>query len=273
MASQQEVVLAALSTLAAVLYFWVAWLQSKRTVAGPARGALLGFVFWWGGLGVISILTLVFTFGAPIESAGLIGARIIVYSLLIVIFAMLAGLAYYLVFLYTGRSRTFWLIAAFYVLMTVMLVWLIEGHSPHIADNTPHINPGDDNQVTFHPHDEPPVWASAMFSLGIVLPPLAAAVAYALLFFRTHDTTARYRIAMVSTGFVLWFGYSALGTLAGIVTGSVEQSFIQQLVGQLMGLLAAALTAMAYHPPRWVERRLALRGLTDPAPPSRPPRP
>lgn len=263
MATQEESVLAALGAVAAFLYLWVAWLQAKRPAHGPARGALRGFVIWWAGLGILGFLTLFFTFGPELSAYGLNVMRTVIYLLLAGIFLMLGGLAYYLLYLYTGSRRTVIPIAAFYVLMTVLLVFLIEGFDPHIADNAVHLEPGEESAVEFHTHEEPPAWASATFSLGIIAVPLAAAIAYALLFFRTDDRTARYRIALVSTGFVLWFAYSILGTLAGLVAGSTTQSFMQQLIGQLLGVLAATLTLLAYHPPRRLQRRFGLRRVDE----------
>ncbi len=263
MATQEESILAALGAVAALLYLWVAWLQSKRPAHGPAQGAIRGFVIWWAGLGLLGFLTLFFTFGPDLATYGLTVVRIVIYALLGGIFVMLAGLAYYLLYLYTGSRRTLIAIAVFYVLMSALLVFLIEGFDPHIADNAVHIEPGEESAVEFHTHEEPPAWASATFSLGIIVVPLAAAIAYALLFFRTDDRTARYRIAMVSSGFVLWFAYSALGTLAALVSGSTTQSFMQQLIGQLLGVLAATLTLLAYHPPRRLQRRFGLRRVDE----------
>ncbi len=280
MATQEESILAALGAVAAFLYFGVAWLQSRRRVHAPAQGALRGFIIWWAGLGALGLLTLFFTFGPGIESYGLGVVRLVIYALLGGIFVMLAGLAYYLLYLYTGRPRTLWYIAGYYALMMVLLVYLIEGFDPHIADNAVHLMAGESGEVIFHTHREPPAWASATFSLGIVGPPLAAALAYALLYFRTHDKTARFRIALVSTGFVLWFAYSAVGALAALVTDSTTQSFTQQLVGQFLGVLAAALTLVAYNPPRRLQDRFGLRRVDQaaidvrelPRAPGRPPR-
>lgn len=262
MATQEEVLISVLGTVASILYFVVARIQAKREVSGEAQSALRGFIIWWAGLGGLGVVTVFLTLGPGLESMGLNGVRAVIYGLFAVIYVAFGGLVYYLAFLYTGLARTRWIVTVFYAAMFLFLVWLIEAHSPHVAP----IHAGETNagEVAFHLHDEPSAFASGFLGLGLVVPPLLAALAYALLFFRTHDATARYRIGMVSTGFVLWFLYSTVGTIARIITDS-DQSFAGRITGQLLGVMAATLTLLAYEPPRWIRQRLRLREL-GPAP-------
>lgn len=251
-ASATEAILGGLALVAAVLYFFVARLQAQRKVSAEARGPLRGFIIWWAGLGLLGLTTALFTFGPGTGSFGLAGARAITYTTFAGIFVMLSGLVYYLLYLYTGSRGTVYVAAAFYSLLFLFMVWLVEAHAPHVGAD--HIT----GERAFHLHEAPPAWASLGFGVSLVLPPLAAAVAYFLLFFRTHDRTARYRIAMVSGGLVLWLGFSLMGTIARTATGE-SQGFGGQLTSQLLGVLSATLVLLAYDPPKFVQRRLGLR--------------
>lgn len=262
MAEPQEVALALVGLMASGLYGYVAFLQARRTADGEGRLALRGFVLWWAGLAALGVITAAMTFAGDLSRFGMIGIRVWIYGLFFLIFAACGGLVHYMLFLYTGRAWVRGVAYGFYVAMAVFLVWLVEAHAPHIA--IAHEGQPDAGEVAFHLHDEPAAWTGPALSLGLILPLIVSAIAYGVLFFRTHDRTARYRIAMVSTGFILWFAYSLIGTVFRIVADVAEQGFVGQLLGQILGVLAAMLTMWAYRPPMVLQRRFGLRDLAHP---------
>lgn len=67
--------------------------------------------------------------------------------------------------------------------------------------------------------DEAPAWADLLFSRSLLLPSLVAAGAYFALFFRAKDAKVRYRILLLSGGFILWMGFSIGSTLSRFATG------------------------------------------------------
>lgn len=260
MVTMQDGVIGGLAAVAAILYLAVARLQAKRHVSQEARPALVGFILWWGGLGLIGLVTAVLRFGPALDEHGLIVYRFVFYPLVALIFVMVAGLVYYLLYLYTGRSSGLYVVGLFYALLFVLLVWLMEAHGLHFAEAGGHA--GEEPGVRVHSHEPTPGWADLVLGVGLILPPFFAAIAYGLLFFRTKDLTARFRIAFVSAGFILWFGFSLLGTLSRALTGT-ERSFAGQVTGQLLGLLAAVLVLIAYDPPRRVRERFGIRAIDD----------
>ncbi len=270
MASHEESILAVLGAVAAALYLFVARLQAKRTVSDDARPALNGFILWWAGLGALGLLGLFFEFGPDLSAQGMVVVSVVIYIFLAIIMALMAGLVHYLLYLYTGRKGTIYLAYGFYGFMMLFSVWYLQAHDPHIAMG--HLGTPQEGEVAYHLHTEPATWVSAFFSFGLILPALGAAIAYALLFFRTQDPTARYRIAMVSVGLILWFLFSTANTVGRVVSDSNEQGFTSQLISQLLGVFAATLTLLAYQPPRWIRDRLGLREMAEPRIPE-PPKP
>lgn len=258
MVTVQEAVIGTLGAVASILYAWVAIMQARRRVSDHARPALWGFVAWWAGLSFLGFYGLIGQLTADPVSLGLAGFRLFLYPIILLLVAMCAGLVHYLLFLYTGRRAVLWWTLAFFVIWAAALSYSIEGFTPAVGDDPATAAPGPE----FYTIDEPPTWLAAFVGLGLILPLLGAAVAYALLYFRTDDATGKYRIALVSTGFVLWFLYSALGSLGRLISGDNEQSFTSELIGQLLGLLAASLTLLAYKPPRII-RAKGIRGLQD----------
>ncbi len=258
MVTVEDATLGGLGAVASILYVVVAAMQAKRPVSAAARPALYGFVFWWSGLALLGIYGLVTRFVADPLEYGLTGYRAILYPLVVIVLGMCAGLVYYLLFLYTGNRKVLWVSVGFFAVWFALWLFSIEAFTPMVGDDPSTSQPGPE----FYTAETPPVLLSAVVGLGLILPLLGSAIAYALLYFRSDDATAKYRIAMVSGGFVLWFLYSALGSVTRIATGDAEQGFMQQLLGQLFGLVAATLTLLAYKPPAFV-RAKGIRSLRD----------
>lgn len=257
----QELILQSIALVASGIYFIVAYALSRRSVEAHARRAHRAFVLWWAGLGVIGIAGAFFSLGVPLGAFGPVGARVILYGLVGLIFAMLAGLLYYLLYVYTGNPVNLRRVVLFYAALMVLFVYLTESQEPYIDDS------GAEPELAYadeRPSGDP---LGLAFSLALVLPPLAAAVAYLGLYWRVPDTTSRYRILMVSGGIVLWFTYSALNSITQGLLDIQDPPFAARLAGQLLGVLAALMVLAAYLPPGPVRRRLHVRSIfEEPAP-------
>lgn len=251
----QEGLLDALSGIAAVVYAVVAYVQLRRPVSAEGRSARNGFVLWWAGVAFIGLFGLAIGRLADTETWSLTTYRILLYTFIPIIFVALGGLVYYLLYLYTGRGTILRYVVAFYLIMTVAFVVFVEAQDPFIGPDP------DTGETGLQYANEAPAWASLLFSLALLLPPFAAAVAYFALWFQTKDRTVRYRILLVSGGFVLWMGFSLLGSLTRFASGVEEQGFAAQLIGQLLGLLSAALVLLAYYPPPFMRKALNVRAL------------
>ncbi len=246
----QDLSLATVTFVASIIYIAVGVLFLRRHVDPQARLAQYGFSAWWLALGMVGIISLPLGLGLNLPDAGLTVWRIFLYTFFPALFLGLGGLVYYLAYLYSGNARLRFPILVFYVLLTALLVWLIEGFSPHLG-----INEEGETDVLFEP--EQPRWASLLFSMALVLPPLAASGAYLMLYRRVDRREERYRILLVGGGILLWFGYSLLNTILSFAAQTEnEPSFGSQMVGALLGLASSTLVLLAFWPPRRIRRWL-----------------
>ncbi len=246
--SSAELGLEGIRLTASVLYAVVGLLVLRRKVDADSRLAQLGFAAWWVGLAILGLLNIPLALGWDLLAGGLVAWSLYVYAVFAILFAALAGLVYYLIFLYTGK-RTAWVpVAAFYGVMLAYMIYLIEWFGPYIGVE-------DGARALLFAQEHPPV-ALLMFSMGLSLPPLAAAAAYMALFFRLDGREARYRILLVSLGLGLWFMYSVFGTLFRFIT-ETEETYAGLVVAQVVGLVAALMVLAAYAPPRPVRRWIA----------------
>lgn len=244
----EDWVLQGLRITAMVVYAIVGIIVLRRRPMPDARLANLGFALWWLGLAALGVLSIPAGFGWNLAEQGLVVWRLWIYLLIPMIYVALAGLLYYLLYLYTGRRAIYRPVAAFYLAMTGYLVWLVEGGRPFLTTD-------EAGQAMVDFADPIPEWATLLWSVLLVLPVLAAAVAYGVLFFRTHDREARFRIALVASAIILWFSFSLINTVLGFGS-EAEASFVEQAISQSLGLLAAVMTLFAFAPPPPVRRWL-----------------
>lgn len=243
--SQTTLLLSALgSVVTSALYLYIGIVLRRRAVSAEAHLANGMFVLWWLGLGGIGLLgagmTVLYTTGhLPIW---LYQANTS-FSLL-VIFAALWGLQFYLVYLYTGSRRSFAPLGAFYALLALATMALIEytGTPDAIVDNGWSLRTAP--RVEFTP------LFSLVFVALLIGPQMVAAVAYARLYRRARDRTQRYRIALVTTAILVWFGSSLVATAL-----EASQSVGWQLTSRIISVLGATTILFAYRPPTWVQRR------------------
>jgi hypothetical protein len=253
-----------LSAVGAALYLYIGFVLGKRPTSDEARLAARGFQAWWYGLGGISLVAIVFTF---VSLTDLVAYLAFIYLVIIGIFVALAGLVYYLLYVYTGRRSLWKPVALVYLALTVFLVWFIHGFGgvclyPDEATAGCQLpqnwEAGDD--PTFSSFEERPEWVGTLFSVLLVLPPLLAALAYFLLFFQVKETTQKYRVAMVSVGFIFWFGTSFLSQVLGL-----NQSETWGYVSSSIGLVASVIILMAFKPPAWIQKRLGVQAIAQEA--------
>ena len=235
----------AFSLATAALYVAVGRTVRHRGVSDRASSRALGlFVLWWYAIAAFSVLGAARTLAAALGYLGLPYHVLLSYLSLLPLVAALWGLVYYLVFVHTGNER--WLgplgmmHAGLFVGFLALSVWLrpvaVEAGEWSVTIGYARTLSG-------------PLVAVLLATL--LGPVLLAAVAYATLWFRTKDRAARYRVALVSGSFIVWFGSAALASASALV-GSAWWPYASRLVG-----LAATLTLLAaYRPPAPVRRWL-----------------
>lgn len=246
--TSNTLLISALASLATSgLYLYIGFVLRKRRVSPESRLANNMFVLWWmalGGIGVLgATMTLVYTTGV---------LQVWFYQaytsfLLIVLFAALWGLQYYLVYLYTGSPRSFAPLGVFYSILLFATLGLMAyiGAPESLTDNG--------WQLRTSPRVELTQAFSLLFIVVLIGPQMVAAVAYARLYRKARDRTQRYRIALVTTAILVWFGSSLVATAL-----EASQSIAWQLASRLISVLGATTILFAYKPPGFIQRKYGI---------------
>ena len=238
--------------LAAGIYAYVGWRLSKRVISSSrAQLAWGSFTVWWYGLAATTLI------GALLSLLGAVGFTSLplfvtaTYINLLIICLALCGLLYYLIYLFTGNIRSLILLAIFYLIYYILLVYYITASSPDDV----HIGRWNTTLV-FHSPLTGPFFVIILVLL--LLPQIIGGLAYFTLYFRVSDLTQKYRVLLVSWGIIVWF-ISPLIAQAG---GLAQQDW-WQLTSRCIGLAAALTILIAYLPPRWLKQRYGILSLND----------
>jgi len=253
-ATLQTYLVMALQIASGVLYTVVGVRAGHRRVSQEAMLAVNLFQFWWYGLAALSFISPALLVGVAAFGQLPIPLWVALVDILLGMLCLaFLGLVYYLVYLYTGKRGWLWPLAIFYGVLFFGILALIAYMNPqgYIGSGV-NAKPQYEHDITGSP-------AAAVFGLALIVPPLAAAIAYSLLFFRVHDPTARYRISLVSGSFILWFGSSLAAQLLNVTAASNPA---WQLASMTISLLAAATVLIAYLPPKWLQTRLGVESIT-----------
>jgi len=237
---------------AAGIYGYVGWRLSKRVISSAeARLAWWSFTVWWYGL---AVTTLIGGFQNLFGVVGLTSLPLFVtatYLNMLAICIALWGLLYYLIYLFTGNSRSRVPLAIFYITYYFMLVYYITTSIPSDVSvsrwNT---------TLTYRAPLTGPFFGVVVVLL--LLPQIIGGLAYFTLYFRVPEVTQKYRVLLVSWSIIIWF-LSPLIALAG----GIGQQDWWQLASRFIGLAAALTILMAYLPPRWLKQRYGIISLSD----------
>lgn len=221
-----------------------------RHVAGPARRAALAFGVWWYFLSFNAIQTGLRGMAAAFDLVppdGVVESSLVAlsYAAVIALCAGVAGLLYFLVYLFRGSERAFWPIVGFYAAYAVVAVYAYSLLQPN----------GVAAGKWFAGVTTGSTIGSAFFAIMVLLlfvPQIGGAVAYGALYFRLESAEKRYRVALVSTSLAVWLTLTLLAPFLGL--GRYEW---WAAGGRLVGLAAALAVLLAYHPTRAIRARLA----------------
>jgi hypothetical protein len=241
-----------LSLIAAGTYAYVGWWLSKRVVSSAqARLAWQSFTIWWYAL---AVTTLIRSFQNLLGALEMIDLTLFITANYISILATciaLWGLLYYLIYLFTGNSRSLVPLTIFYMIYYVFLVYYITASMPNNVEITRW-----DTNLSYENTLDGPLFVTLIVLL--LLPQIIGGFAYFTIYFRVSDVTQRYRILLVSWSIIVWF----LSPVLGLAGGLSEQDW-WQLASRLIGLGAASAILIAYLPPRWVKQRYGIISLSD----------
>ena len=251
----------ALAIASGIVYGAVGYQVGRRPTSPKEHLAMRMFQVWWFGLAGLSVFTPLVAILSLFGMDSLDVMLVLVQVLLLAVFAAIAGLVYYLLYLYTGRQGVMWFVIPYFVVMIVWLQYLLT-----MADISGWGVPPDGGPKTFLGPDgdrlETDPAQGLLFGLLVGVPPLLSAIAFFLLYFKTDQPEQKYRIAMVAGALTMWFGSSLVGTITGLSNDpSTQQAW--RLASGLVGLFASLAVYVAYKPPAWIRRRI---GMDEPAP-------
>jgi phosphotransferase system glucose/maltose/N-acetylglucosamine-specific IIC component len=253
MATLLDVTQTSLDIAIVAVYGFVGWVIARRRVEGPARLANSLFSTWWAILAILTALGIAQRFAAVAGVADLAFYLTMTEIELLLLCVALWALLYYLVYVLTGSRKAMIPITIFYAMYYVWTLFLIFSRHP-----TGVALSGATTTLVFEREANP--LATFAFLVIFLAPVIIAAAGYFRLFFRVHERTQRYRIGLISTTLLVWFGSSAVASSAGFY--HLEW---WPVISSLLGLLAAFLIYMAYQPPRFVRARWGIHAVTEEA--------
>jgi hypothetical protein len=240
---------AVVSLVAAAVFLFVGELFRRRVRGSGGQLALGGFTVYWYGIGTYTL------FGALGDALAALGVTPfalflgIRYVTIPVASAALAGLGFYIVYLYTGRAGWAWPIGAFYGLITLgMWYYVTRQHPVGVAVLRWRTDLAYEHELVS------PVFLGIL--LALMVPQLVAAVAYLTLVRRVDAPTQRWRILLVGSGIILWFSSS-------LAARAADDDLWQLVTRPGLGMLVAAMVLAAYRPPVWARKRFGLLALPD----------
>lgn len=258
-----EVASIGLAIASGIVYLLVGREVGRRPTTSEDHLAMRMFQAWWYGLAGLSVFTPLVAIMGALGWDTFSVMMILIQALLVVIFAAIAGLVYYLLYLYTGKR---WVLGAVIPYFIIMIVWL--EYILVTGDLAGWGVPPDGGSKTFLDSSgerlETDPLQGLVFGLLVAVPPLLSAIAFFLLYFKATQAEQKYRIAMVSASLVLWFGSSLVGTVTGL-SNDPDAQHTWRLINGSVALFASIAVLTAYRPPAWVRRRLDMQPPVEPA--------
>lgn len=243
---------AALSFTAALLYVAVAVAIRQREArpAGVQRASGM-FMLWWCGLAAVTALgglnaVLVSLWEPPVSLV--VGLQFLTLPAACM---GLAGLLYYLLYLFTGRGGFFWLLVVGYALYCGFLIRSLAGWGPVGIEAS-----FWEVSLVYAEPASPAVRASLFFLL--LLPQLTAAVALLGFGFRLPRSASRVRVLVVASGVLAWFGSAVLASALGVDTEPAWE-FVELVVP----VAVAAAVLLVHRPPEWLQARMPAELATE----------
>lgn len=243
MLHEDPFVSAGLTILSGIVYGYVGYRLWHRDVAHGVRLPARSFAVWWLALAATTLMGIVTGLLGHFDIVDLRIHLTLTYLDLGMLCVALGSLLYYLVYLFSGKPGAIVPIAGFYTLYFLLLVYYISFSKPIGVEVS-----GLDASIQYADRIGG-VFFGVVLAL-LVLPQILGGLAYATLWFRVRHPTQRYRIALVSTTIIVWFG----SALVGAATGASQRWEYWSLLSRMIGLTASLLLLAAYFPPGWIRK-------------------
>lgn len=242
----------------AALYSFIGLrLGEKRYGDSADAGAWRAFRVWWFGMALNTLINAlaVLSLAANVSYMPLF----ILYSLSSTMAAAAAlwGLFSYLMYIFTGGSRSSKWIGGFYIAFALFLLGSIFTFQPSgvsmgaWAATVEYSNPPSGSFAVIY---------GVLLILLMSLPPILASFGMFSLYFRVRERSARYRAMLVPAGIFGLFGLTYLIPLILLLAGlNTNQLAWWPLTIRLIGIASLLLIYLAYFPPAWLRTRLKVQ--------------
>ncbi len=224
----------AILSLIAVLFATVGWVVSRRAVSPEQRLPATAFAVWWFGYAAYTLeaatRNILSSFG--IDDAALHVS--VTYLGLFLLSIGLAGLMYYLIYVYTGSNRILVPLAAFYASFYFMALYAYSSRNPITVEAGTW-----STQVVFEFPENPLL--NNMILAALLVPLGVGALLYSLLYFKVESALQKKRILIVGGAFLFWFGVHAFGRLTPL--GDI---LIWPLLNRMIALISALVILYAF---------------------------
>lgn len=225
-----------------VLFVLLATTLSGRRTTGSAELANTMFVTFWLSVALQSLLSAIrivlIQLDAPLSLV--VGLQ---FATLAALTMGLAGLLYYLLYLYTGRSVMLWPLLLFYALYCGFAIDLLADWRPN--------GYRVDRWSASLAYADPGGAAETLLALaGLAGPQLLAVLGLVVLAIRLPSSAARIRVGVLAIGILVWFGNAFLGQLVD-TSGDAWRVF-----ALVLPVLVGAGILIVYRPPVWLRERL-----------------
>lgn len=236
---------------ACATFAYTAIMLGLRGATGNDRSAVNGFVAWWSGMSLYMGITGSLAIAA---SVGMYSMEVLYVSRLVVIPLVTigaGGLTYYVLYLFTGRDGTKFLVGGYYAIVGAIYLtagFLTRPTSVRVTDWSVELVPR--------------IAGLDIIFLVFGIPAIGSAIAYLTLAFRPVERMQRYRIALVSSSILAW-------VVTGLLSELSQDPFLVFIGITFFGLVTALAVFFAYRPPgpfrRWLEPKA--EALQDPRAP------
>ncbi len=253
-----DVLQTVLETLCAGLFVSIGALLLGRKTGGDYRKPIMMFSMWWIILGIDRVIEVAVRILN--HDYGIYSLNVPLYYVFWAIAPLgIYGLLYYTIFLFSGRNRLAVPLGLFYLAITVIALATIAASGAYVADAND-VNLGVQvNQPGNIAYLRPLSYAfiAAVLS-ALILPQIAVCIALYSIYPKMSQPTQKFRLAMIATAMLLFFGSTFVATLTGRIVGADWETLSKSIY-----LASAVIVYAAYSPPRLLREKYGLVSIFD----------
>jgi hypothetical protein len=213
----------------------------RRVRDETVRLANVLFALWWLGLATSNFVSglRIILVSVDMPLTVIVGLSFVSSS---VVSVGLAGLLYYLIFLFTGRSFLLWPLLGLYALFGGWVIVSYARWQPLGVE----IGAWSTSFIHAHPYTD--AYRLSVLSV-LVAPQLVAVLALTILAVRLPQSAARVRMLVVAVSVTAYLGNA-------LAASAYPQDSAWLLVSEIIPVTAGVAVLIAYRPPSWLPWRL-----------------